>query len=120
MKHLCLICLLVSAISSQSFSQGKPNIGAHIGAGFALGTAAGFVPQFKVVDRPGKAIWIGGAVGAMAGLSKEFHDYASGYPMDKGDLLNTIWGGFVGGVLACEIQKGIARRRAKKSRLVKL
>lgn len=113
---LIIFCLL---LSNSLFSQ-KQNIGAHIGAGFVVGTSVNFIPQFKVSKRPGKAIWIGGVTGVMAGLSKEFHDYALGSPMDKGDLINTIWGGFLGGITACELHKIINKRKQKRKKIVSL
>lgn len=118
MKKIVLSLILFFAILKNSY--GQENIGTHIAAGFLIGGGVNFIPKLKVNERPGKAVWIGGVAGLAAGLTKEFHDYILGSPVNRGDIFNTVFGGFIGGIAAREIHGIINRKKMKKNKLVTL
>lgn len=114
-KTLLIIALGLICLNARSQS----HYAAHLGVGTVLGASVIFVPHFKVqtVER---AAWIGSATGFMAGLSKEFHDIASGSPPSTGDLFFTTAGGLVGAITSYQIKTMIAKRKARKIVLAKL
>lgn len=118
MKKLLLL-LMFLLVSISIYSQKQKN-GAHIGAGFVVGGSVNFIPCLNIHKRPDEAIWIGGVAGLMAGLAKEHYDKAMGAEKDLHDVFNTVVGGFLGGVVAYEIHKGVNRRKLRRERLVRL
>lgn len=114
-KVLLIIALGLLCLKTRS----QTNYSVHLGVGTALGAGVIHIPHFKV-HTPERAAWIGSATGFMAGLSKEFHDIASGSAPSTGDLLFTTAGGLVGAITSYQIKTMIAKRKAKKLVLVRL
>jgi hypothetical protein len=108
-KILCL--LLIISLTSNVYSQ-KRNLGKHFTAGFVLG--GGSSMWGKIPEK--QTLLASVVVATAAGVAKETYDYRMGAKFDKLDLLSTIAGSVVSGIITKQIKRKIAYKRLLKKR----
>lgn len=104
-KILCVISLICFIITANA-QQGR---GKHFEAGFLLGGGAAM--WNKVPEK--NSLLVSVVVATSAGLAKECYDYNSGYKFDKIDLLSTVAGGIVSGIVVKQIKRKIRLKKIK-------